>query len=287
MFNKTLKRIARTVRENLFNPDQSFSPQPWHVPGENVFNVTQTPDLEKLPRLVFTLGPLESDLRNRLEAFENQPEQITLTQEIIPGNHGFALTYTLQEKPLKPIIEVEAHNSGGSEQILAETDDFTVDYNTGQITFREAVDTIAGLAVTYRTGRVAGPAASVCLTQCFSIEVTATGSMDAEAVAAITIGVIEAFKEEMLGQPDKTYDGLNVVTFLKPIDIQLVNKAEDAIAADRASVTLNYQVPGIMRIARKVQEEDLSVIEKIFHPDVEREYDEQDVVIKANIPDEG
>ncbi len=269
------------MRRNLFNPGQSVSPQSWHVPKANVFDVTQTPNLNLVPRVVFSPGPLESDLRNRMAAFENQPEQLTLTHEIVPGDFGFVLTYTLPNKPLKPLIEVQANYSGGSRQTLAETDDFLVNYDNSEITFREDVSGVDRFDITYRTGQVAGPSTSVCLTQLFSIEVVAENGMKAESVTAIIIGVIEAFKEDMLSEPDKTYDGLNLITYLKPVDIQLVNKAEEGVIADRTSVTLNYRVPGMMRIVGKVPEEGPSVIEKIFHPDVVDS--EQDVVLEAKV----
>jgi hypothetical protein len=280
MFNKTLKQIAHGVRENLFNPDQSGSPQPWHVPKNHVFDITEDPDHKKVPRVVFTLGPLESDTRNRVEAFDNQPVQKIVTEEIIPEDHDFAQTYTLENKPLNPIIRVRALKTDETELDLAETDDYRVNYDTGQVTFREDVSDISTLYITFRTGEVTGPGAAVHLIQLFSIEVTGEDVMKAEAITAIVIGVIEAFKENILAEPDTTYNGLDVTTLLKAIEIQLVNKAGETAPEGPASVKLNYHVPGMMLIARKVPEEDLSIIEKIFHPDVVES--EHDVVVKVN-----
>lgn len=280
MFNKTLNEIAGKVRENLFNPDQSGSPQPWHVPEEYVYDITQDPDHKKTPRVVFTLGPLESDTRKRVEAFDNQPVQKIVTEEIIPLDHDFAQTYTLENHPLQPIIRVRALKTDETELDLVETDDYRVNYDTGQITFREDVSDISTFYITFRTGEVTGPGAAVHLIQLFSLEVTGEDVMKAEAITAIIISVIEAFKENILAEPDTTYNGLNVTTLLKAIEIQLVNKAEETAPEGPASVKLNYHAPGMMLIARKIPEQELSIIEKIYHPDVVES--EHDVVVKVN-----
>jgi hypothetical protein len=284
MFNKTLQRIARKVKRNLFNPDQSGSPQLWHVPKENVYGVVSTPDVAKIPRVVFTLGILEPGPENQLQAFDNQPELKTVTEEIHPQEHDIAQTYTLQNKPIKPIIKALAYKTDGTRIDLAETDDFLVDYNKGEITLREDVHDITTLEIAYRTDEVTGPGAFIHLTQCFSIEVEGENVMNTEAITAIIIGVIEAFKEEILAKPDKTIDGLNVITYLNPIDIQLVYKVKEISTADSASVKLDYQVPGIIRIARKVPGEKPVIIEKIFHPEVVES--EHNVVVEVDILDE-
>jgi hypothetical protein len=284
MFNKTLQRIARKVRRNLFNPDQSGSPQLWHVPKGNVYGVVSTPDVAKIPRVVFTLGTLEPGPENQLQAFDNQPELKTVTEEIHPPEHDFAQTYTLQNKPIKPIIKALAYKTDGTGTDLSETDDFLVDYNKGEITLREDMHDITTLEITYRTGEIIGPGAFIHLTQCFSIEVEGKNVMNTEAITAIIIGVIEAFKEEILAKPDKTIDGLNVISYLNPMDIQLVNKAEEVPAAGSNSVKLDYQVPGMIRIARKVPGEKPGIIEKIFHPEVVES--EHDVEVEVDITNE-
>ena len=283
MFNKTLNNIARKVEDNLFNPDQPGSPQPWHVPRENVFDITETADPNKTPRVVFTLGVLEADLRNRMEAFAEQPQREVVTEVIRPQEHEFAQTYTLQKLPIKPIIRVRIVKTDGTEVTLREGDDFVIDYKKGEITFREDVHDIDVFRVLYWTDEVVGPATTIHLIQPFSIAVIGEDIMKAEAISAIIVGVVEAFKENILAKRDEIYDGLNVTTLLKPIDIQLVNKGQEVPTSNGSAIMLNYRVPGMMHIAKKVPAEELRIIEKIFHPDVT--VSEQDVDVRVDILD--
>jgi hypothetical protein len=282
MFNNTLKKIAGLVQENLFNPDQPGSPQPWNVPEDQVYDIDETPDTGKTPRVVFSPGSLETDPENK-QTFEGQPELKTVTEEILPPDHSFAQTYILQHKPVKPVIKVQAHLTDGTKQTMDETDDFLVDYKKGEITFREEVQNISKFEITFQTNQVAGPAATINLVRFFSIQVTAGDVMAVEAISAIIIGTIETFKEDILSEPENTYNSPNVTSRLKPIDIQLINKPDEPFAPGGKSVTLNYQVPGMIRIARKIPPGKLGIIKKIFHP--EAIASDKDVVVKVDRSD--
>jgi hypothetical protein len=281
MFNKTLNIISKLIEDNLFNPQQGVSPQPWHVPRENIFGINETPDPGKMPRVFFTMGDLETDSTARMEAFIQQPDREVIRETIRPADFGFAREYTLEKRPLQPIIGVLSEKTDGTRVTLEEGDDFTVDYKIGGITFRDDTKDVDAFTVTYNTGKVAGQASTLLMMQPFSIGVSDDDNMNIEAICAIIIGVLEAYKEEILAEGSDVFDGINVATHLKPIDIQLFNKAQDENESNNKTIRLNYRISGMLRIARKITEEELRIIEKIYHPGIM--VSERDVDLKIKI----
>jgi hypothetical protein len=223
MLTEIGERLAEVLREKLVE-----------VPGENIVAEGEP---SKSPAIM--ISNLKFKLKNSGLAENTDEGRVELKEAL--NSDSVKTSYKLQEKPLKNSLRVESPPG----TLLAERDDYTVNYDEGSIEFRNPPEKGKNkIFVRYNSQKSIMTVKSLKIKALYSIEVSGKERAEADSLAEKVVKALLAAEDQLLGE------GIEV----KPVG-GLASTEEEG---KTAKVQLRYIVEREMRV-----EQVIGPIEKI------------------------